>query len=296
MDFICEEKPSSSPFIERIWHSHNLYNTPFVSMASIHSEMVISRQGKTISVTIRGPETRATTAIAPADTEFLGITFKVGVVIPLLLPNLIKDRQDVTLPNASDSSFWLNGRAWEFPTYENVDSFVEHMVREGLLVIDPLVTAVLQQHPVHHSLRTVQRRFLQMTGMSQNTLYQIMRALRATHLLKQHVSILDITHQLGYADQPHLTRSLKNLIGLSPGSIQDTNRSIPMSFLFKTSSIERVYDPDMIYTPGEEAATDEDRRLRIHLARRDYGSAGEMALPLPQRGHGGSYSNHHSEF
>jgi AraC-like DNA-binding protein len=249
-------------------------------MASIHSQMVISRLNGRTTVTMRGPETRASAAIAPPDAEFLGITFKLGVIIPLLLPTTTKDRQDVTLPNAGDASFWLNGKAWPFPTYENADTFVARMAHEGLLMQDPLVSAVLNKHPVNQSVRTVQRRFLQMTGMTQGTLLQIMRALQATHLLKQYASIADVTHQLDYADQPHLTRSLKHLIGFPPGHIQDMNRSTPLSFLFKTSSTEALYASDMVYSQQEEQPVNEDRRLRVYVARRHHGSAGEMVFPI----------------
>jgi methylphosphotriester-DNA--protein-cysteine methyltransferase len=72
------------------------------------------------------------------------------------------------------------------------------------------------------SLRTVQYRFLRSTGLSQRTIQQIERARYATSLLKQGVSIFDTVYEAGYSDQPHLTRSLKHFIGLTPTEVPTT--------------------------------------------------------------------------
>ncbi len=49
------------------------------------------------------------------------------------------------------------------------------------------------------------------------------RARQAADLLAQGVSILDTVDQAGYADQPHLTRSLKHFIGQTPAQILRVN-------------------------------------------------------------------------
>jgi AraC-like DNA-binding protein len=60
----------------------------------------------------------------------------------------------------------------------------------------------------------------------------------ATHLLQQGVSILDTVEQAGYFDQPHLTRSLKYLIGQTPAQILQKSRPEQMPFLYKTTPFE----------------------------------------------------------
>jgi methylphosphotriester-DNA--protein-cysteine methyltransferase len=80
----------------------------------------------------------------------------------------------------------------------------------------------------------VQRRFLQATGLTQGTVFQIERARYATTLLKQGVSILDSVELAGYADQPHLTRSLKRYIGQTPAQIISESRDKGLSFLFES--------------------------------------------------------------
>jgi AraC-like DNA-binding protein len=242
MDLVCEERLSDSPFVELIWRSQSDRDGEFISIAQPHWEIVVTKlEGKT-TLTVRGPETRATPAYCPADGEFLGIVFKFGAFMPHLPTKMVMDRRDMNLPEASSRSFWLNGSAWQYFDYDNAETFVNKLVREGLLVYDPLVDAVLQRRPVDASLRTVQRRFVQATGLTNNMIYQINRARRAMTLLKQGASILDTVHRLGYADQPHLTRSLNYLIGQSPAQIIDQRRFVPVSFLFKTDGLQMDYD------------------------------------------------------
>ena len=235
MDLTCEERGSDSPLIERIWRSQNPAPGAFISIANGHLSMVVSKiHGKSF-VTVRGPETFATPAYQPDDAEFFGIEFKPGAFLSKFPAAQIMDRCDANLPHASGQAFWLNGSAWQFPTYENADTFVDWLLRDHLLVHDPLVEAVLQgQRPGEMSIRTVQRRFLQATGMTYNTTRSIERARHATRLLKEGVSIFDTVEQTGYADQPHLTRALKHFIGQTPAQITNRNRQERLSFLFKT--------------------------------------------------------------
>lgn len=224
MNFNFDERSSDSPFVEKIWRTQSEADGSFISTAESHWEMVITaRNGKT-TVTVRGPETKATPADCPANAEFFGIVFKLGVFMPHLPAAKVMDRKDANLPEATSRSFWLHGAAWEIPDFENADTFVARLVREGLLVNEPVVDAVLQNRPLEISLRSVQRRFLHATGLTRGTLDQIERARQAVTLLEQGVTIADAVYYAGYADQPHLTRSLQRFRGQTPGEIlQITN-------------------------------------------------------------------------
>src|SRR6185503_13978958 len=124
--------------------------------------MVVTRQnGKTL-FTVRGPETKATPLHCSADGEWLGIRFQLGTVMPQLPASQLVDGA-VNLPDAGSRSFWLHRSAWQFPDYENADTFVERLVRNGLLIREPLVQAALRDQPKDQSLRTVQRHFLRTT-------------------------------------------------------------------------------------------------------------------------------------
>ncbi|HEU0001670.1 MAG TPA: AraC family transcriptional regulator [Ktedonobacteraceae bacterium] len=232
-----EDRLSDSPFVERVWRCHSEGTDPFLSIAASRCELVVSRlQGK-ITVTVRGPETRATPmGDCPGDGEWLGIILKPGAFLPLLPPERLVDG-DVNLPIVSSNSFWLFDCAWQLPDYDNADTFVNWLARKGLLVCDPVVDAALQGTLKNHDPRKVQRHFLRATGLTQSTERQIERARYATYLLRQGVSILDTVEQAGYFDQPHLTRSLKHFIGQTPGQILQKSRPEQMSFLYKTTPV-----------------------------------------------------------
>jgi AraC-like DNA-binding protein len=219
MSFVFDERPSDSPFVEKIWRTQSEHPGSFISTAESHWEMVITRYQDRATFTVRGPETIATPADYSAGFEFFGIVFKHGAFMPHLPLTHLLNRNDATLPEATSQSFWLHGSAWQFPDYENADTFVARLVREGLLVHDPVVNAVLQNRPPEMSLRSLQRRFLRATGLTRGTFEQIERARQAEILLKKGFSIADAVYHAGYTDQPHLTRSLKQFVGQTPGQI-----------------------------------------------------------------------------
>jgi hypothetical protein len=161
--------------------------------------------------------------------------FKFGAFMPNLPARMVMDRRDVNLPEATSNSFWLNGSAWQYPGYGNADAFVERLVRDGLVVYNPVADAVLKGQPTERSLRTVQRRLVQTSGLTCTAARQIVRARDAVTMLLRGASILDTVHEAGFFDQPHLTRSLKHVSGLTPAQVADPARSMPLSFLYKTA-------------------------------------------------------------
>ena len=227
-----KDRPSDSPWVERVWRYHSEGGGSFVSIAECRSELVVGRHHGRVTVTVRGPETRGTRLAYPPDAEWLGIRLKPGAFLPSRPAQELVDGE-VTLPEAMRGSFWLAGSAWQVPDYENADTFATRLVRAGLLVIDLAVPAALRGELTDASLRTIQRHFLQATGVTRSAARQIERARYATLLLKRGDSIADATHEAGYFDQPHLTRSLKRLIGQTPAELL-RDGSEQLSFLYKT--------------------------------------------------------------
>jgi AraC-like DNA-binding protein len=226
MNFQLEERPSDSPFVERVWRAHSGQAGLFLSQAKIYGEIVLTRhQGKTI-LTVRGPETKATPmSFSWTDAEFLGIDLKPGTYLPHLPPGQIMDLRDANMPEASKNTFWLSGSVWQYPDYDTADTFIAWLVRARLLVRDPIVEAVLQGHSPTMSPRSVQYRFLQATGLTHRMIRQIERARQAAMLLAQGRSISAVVYEMGYVDQPHLTRALKRFMGQTPAQIVRGSRS-----------------------------------------------------------------------
>lgn len=216
--FLFEEQTPGGPLVEKIWRTRSVPVERFISVAESHWEVVVTIQGRKTYLTVLGPQTKATTAPIPQDAEFFGIQFKRGVFIPNLPTGQMVD-DSITLPDATRTTLWLNGSAWELPTYDNADVFVDRLVRAGLLVRDPVVEGALEGRIDGLSVRSVQRRVLRTTGLTLTGIRQIDRAQRAAEMLAGGVSIAETVGLAGYADHAHLTRSLKRFVGQTPSQI-----------------------------------------------------------------------------
>ncbi len=218
MAFVFDYRSPKSSYIQAIWHTQHVGGGSFTSLAGTNMEIVVTKQEGKTSVTVRGPDTQARPADIPKDAEFFGIILKLGSFLPPLpIQNLMNG--GVNLPEASSKSVWLHGSAWEIPTFDNADTFIEQLVKDELLVREPVVEATLQGELKNLSVRSVQRRFLRSTGLTYKAVQQIERAHKAMALLQQGKSIIDTTYEMGYFDQSHLTNSLKHFVGQTPAQI-----------------------------------------------------------------------------
>ena len=241
MNLTYDERLSDSPYVERIWRTQSANSINFTSLAFSNWFIVFWKQHGKANIAIHGPETRAIVAPIPEYADFLGIVFKHGTFMPHFpIGNLVNS--EIALPEASSQKFWLNSSAWQFPDYENIDTFLSRLARNGLLMREPFVDAAFRGQLSDLSSRSIQRRVLRTTGLTYNTIRQIDRARRAAILLQEGTSILDTVFQTGYSDQSHLTRSFKHLIGQTPSQIADISKRDQLSFLFKTTETLMNYD------------------------------------------------------
>jgi AraC-like DNA-binding protein len=228
-----EDRAADHPFVEKVWRCRSERADSFLSVAANNFEMVIARLGGKSSLILRGPETTATTLDCPAQGEWIGIRFKIGTFMPRFPPGSLRNHSDVTLPAATDHSFWLNGSALEYADFDNAETFVKRLAESGILSRDPFVDDTLLRRPRELSLRSAQRHFLRSTGVTYAIFRQIERARYATNLLRDGALILDVVSDSGYFDQAHLTRSLRRFIGETPTEIIQGQRQL--SFLYKTN-------------------------------------------------------------
>ena len=209
---------SDSPFVHSVYEARSVGGGSFMSNATTQWEMVITKQVGKITLSLRGPETQASPAPIPEDAEFLGIIFKYGTFMPNLPGYKLVD-EEIHLSETGKNSFQLFGDTWQFPNFENIDTFVGRLIRKDLVARDQLVADVLRGKEYDLSLRSIQRRFLHVTGLTYKAILQVERAREAVELLKSGVPILEATYQTGYFDQAHLTNSLRRYYGQTPKEI-----------------------------------------------------------------------------
>ncbi|QKW11010.1 helix-turn-helix domain-containing protein [Streptomyces sp. NA04227] len=237
MGLEIESRPSELPYIERVWRSRSGDVGRMMSVATSHWELVFWEHQGHMQAAVLGPEAKATHAPVPGDTVFFGISFALGTSMPHIpVSGLVGG--NAAIPDVTRRSLWLKGSAWHVPDYDNAEAFVRRMVREGIVDLDPVVPAVLggTGRP-DVSDRTLQRRFVAATGLTQGAIRQIHRARQAAVLVQERVPAQEVVHRLGYFDQPHLARSLKRYVGRTATQLSAPDATEPLSLLYKTGPL-----------------------------------------------------------
>ncbi len=179
--------------------------------------VVYKKDGETV-VLLTGQTTQAVNLPFSEGDEILTISFNPSTFLSFLPARNLVDRAEL-LERRGD---WFNlvSDAVEIPTFDNAEDLVRRLEREELLRSDELVASYVSGHPMAASVRSVQRHFLQTTGMSPRDFFLIERAHRAASLLHSGLSASQVAVTAGYSDQAHLCRSLKRFLGLTPVQIQ----------------------------------------------------------------------------
>lgn len=233
-----EQRLSDSPFVERVYRAGSVTGAAASRMRSVANsnwELVVWRDRGETHVSVRGPETSPTVLeLGPGTGETLGIIFRHGAfLVPMRVSALVDTA--VSSPHTTARSFVMQGEEWEIPAYDNADVFVDRLVRSGLLVRDPLVTDVLRGDATTLvTPRSVQRRMVAATGLTQGAIRQIERARQAVLLLRQGLPAIVVAQLAGYHDQPHLARSLTRFIGRTASQLRCAEGDEMLSLLYKT--------------------------------------------------------------
>src|SRR5258708_33541339 len=167
MNSLFEGRESDSPYIEAVWRGRAGSDYAPVCPASNRWHLLFLRQNGKVNVSVEGPLTKATPVTQAEGTEWFGVTFQPGTFLPSVpVRNLLDER--AILPLAAKTSFELAGSSFQFPDYDNVETFVERLVREDLLVFDEIVKTVFAGPPPEVALRTGRVRFSLATGLAYN--------------------------------------------------------------------------------------------------------------------------------
>ncbi len=218
MTFNAEGRLSDSPYIDSIWRGQADADHTLMCPADGRWNLCFTNLDARVQVSVEGPISQAVPQTHVRGVDWLVIKFKLGVFLSGIPARKYLDGSAL-LPEAACQSFWLHSLTWQMPNYENADTFVDWLVHEDAVQLNPLVSAVLQDQPTVMAERTLRHHFQRTTGLTQSHIRQIERARDAMTLLQHDVSILDVVDRLGYADQPHLTRSLKRFMGYTPTQV-----------------------------------------------------------------------------
>ena len=225
MSFLYEEKPSRSQFVEVIWKTEDKTNGVYLALADGCWDLIFITQDNKTRVLFSGPTTRPTPVGYRAGNKNLGIRFRPATIMTqapaLTMRNVVE-----ILPMQGERQFLLFDHTFTVPTYETADDLVAELEQLGFLGHDHVVSTVLSKRDPRMTDRSVQRHFMQATGLSAKLHRRIERAQRAVDFLRNGHTPIEAAHEAGYADQAHLTRALKELTGHTPAEIATTTEPI----------------------------------------------------------------------
>jgi len=225
MTFEYEEKASQSRFVDVIWRTHDTSDGTYLAAADACWDMVFIRSAHGNRALLSGPSSTITPVPYRAGNRNVGIRFHRGTYLTHVPASAMVDTTE-SLPMPGDETFLLAGLEFPLPTYDTVDEFIADLERLDLLNDDPVAMAALRGDEPETSTRSVQRHVATSTGLSANRIRQIIRARQAAERLMLGDRILDVAHDLGYADQAHLTRDVKRLTGYTPGQTKRRDEPI----------------------------------------------------------------------
>lgn len=201
------------------------------SIASAHWTLVAWRVGREWRVAAQGPEARASRAPVPPETEFVGIRLALGMRLAEPATHRIVD--DAAEFSVSKHAVRIGAVTLPLPAYDDAEDLVRRLIKADRLLRDPLVIGALRGEPPATTVRTVRRHFLATAGLTSATVRQIERAREAGLRIRAGQAIADVAHELGYFDQPHLSRSLTRFLGHPAGALRDGTAG-QLSLLYKT--------------------------------------------------------------
>jgi len=211
---------SDSPWVDVVWTCTSDQVSEMTSVAGARCGLIFWECDGQRFAGVTGPETATGTAPVPSGATFLGIEFAIGTSLGGLPSSSLVDG-GVELPNTTRRSFEFAGSRWETPGPDDAEALVEHIVRAGAVVRDPIVGEVLRGGRPEVSDRTLERRFRAATGLTRGAVRQIERAREAAYLLAAGKGATEVVASLGYFDQPHLARALRGYIGRTPTQLRE---------------------------------------------------------------------------
>ncbi|MFC3499596.1 AraC family transcriptional regulator [Micromonospora krabiensis] len=219
--------------VNRVWRTRSDSEDTMTSAARTCCQLIFTRMQGQLLASLRGPETRATTAAVPPDAEFLGIRLTLGTVLrPHPAASIVNGY--VPFPVTDSGRVIIGGEDWEAPTYENAEQFIRRLRDAGLLVRSRLV---VEEHSAEQpqrqlSPRTRQRRYRAITGLSRTAVTQIDRVNAAATMLRDGHDWHRVVEALGYFDQAHLAHALRRYVGRTARGLQAEDDA-KVSFLYK---------------------------------------------------------------
>lgn len=217
------ERASSHPWIDRVWQTVCLADGIYKATPDGSWDLIlsVSPDGEP-TVFLSGQATE------PVDVPYLAgehsVVISFAAHVYLATEDEVRTGATVRLLPVTGDRFGLDGASLPLPTFENAEDLVDQMIGAGLLKSDDLVARAFSEKPKAASKRSVQLHFKRTTGITQKDFQMIRRAQEAVRRLKRGEAPAAVAADLGYTDQPHMTKSIKTIMGHLPSNLEPVHK------------------------------------------------------------------------
>lgn len=214
-----EQRVPDSEVIECVWQARATRDERYLVPAVEFWDLWFARDPDgTERAGIAGPTLGHRSIRSAIGEHSWGVQLKAHVVLPGMSKQLLLGgEQDL---DVQSGLLTIAGHALPFPEFADLEDFVATLRARDVLRSDDVVREMLTgTGGAGYSERQRQRLVRATTGLTRKQIEQLARAREAYALLLQGIAPSACAAACGFADQAHLTRSLKAFHGQTPARV-----------------------------------------------------------------------------
>lgn len=218
MESMYEERRLDSPVLECVWQARATRDERYLVPAVEYWDLWFAREPDgELRAGLAGPTMGHRWIRSTIGEHSWGIQLKAHAVLPGVSKELLLGGEQKLVVEAGHVT--LSHHAVPFPEFEDLESFARRLLKLDVLRHDDDVRRMLSGDDAGYSERHRQRRIRATTGLTRKQIEQLSRAREAYALLLAGVPPTECAARCGFADQAHLTRSLRAFHGQTPGQV-----------------------------------------------------------------------------
>ncbi len=218
-----QERPGRHPAVAAVWTSAGAARGVTLVSADGCFDLIVrtSSQGR-VSASVYTPVPRAHRVTVEAGESYVGVRLRPGFGAALVgRPALVRASEALTVERSDELEALVVNAVEEHARPPNIvaDFVEEARASAGAIRLTGTSSASRE--------RELQRACRMWLGLSPKAFLRIERAWAARGAIREGTALAAIAADLGYADQAHLTRELRELLGATPrelrpvGNLQD---------------------------------------------------------------------------
>lgn len=218
-----QEHPSTEPRVDTVWvQPARCFESPSDAIQIVPADgaidVILERWGNGPARLFIFPSVPSFTRVELRRGEsMVGVRFKPGCAGPLLSDRASRRAIEALDPEQLSAENIVDSLGESLDAIGHAPSLVETFVRLARECRGDARIAALSRLIGAHE-RTLQRLAARWIGLSPKALMRIFRARAAAKEIGAGLPLVDVAAMLGYADQAHMTRDLRAILGRAPSS------------------------------------------------------------------------------